>query len=154
MAGVNKAMLLGNLGRDPELRWTQSGQAVCNFSLATSESWTDQQGERVEKVEWHRIVVWGKPAEACAQYLYKGSSCFIEGRLTTRAWESREGEQRQTTEIVAQSVQFLGKKGDGQRSDNRDGMDQSRGDDNYDQSQADDGDSDRQQPPLDDDIPF
>jgi single-strand DNA-binding protein len=108
MAGVNKAILIGNLGRDPELRYTQNGQAVTNFSLATSENWTDKSGERTERTEWHRIVAWGKTAELCAQYLSKGRTVYIEGRLQTRDWEDKEGVKRQTTEIVANTVQFLG----------------------------------------------
>ncbi len=108
MAGINKVILIGNLGRDPELRYTQSGQAVVNFSLATTESWTDKSGERTEKTEWHRIVAWAKTAELCAQYLSKGRSVYIEGRLQTRDWEDKEGVKRQTTEIVANTVQFLG----------------------------------------------
>ena len=112
MAGVNKAILIGNLGRDPELRYTQNGQAVVNFTLATSENWTDKtSGEKVERTEWHRIVVWGKTGEQCAQYLTKGRSVYIEGRLQTREWEDKEGQKRRTTEITAQSVQFLGGRG-------------------------------------------
>jgi len=84
MAGVNKAILVGNLGRDPELRQTPNGQSVCNFTLATSENWTDKSGERVERTEWHRIVVWGRTAEMCNQYLSKGRTVYIEGRIQTR----------------------------------------------------------------------
>jgi single-strand DNA-binding protein len=109
MAGVNKAILIGNLGRDPELRYTQNGQAVVNFTLATSESWNDKSsGEKVERTEWHRIVVWGKVGELCAQYLTKGRSVYVEGRIQTREWEDKEGQKRRTTEINAQSVKFLG----------------------------------------------
>ena len=109
MAGVNKAILIGNLGRDPELRYTQNGQAVANFTLATSESWNDKSsGEKVERTEWHRIVVWGKVGELCAQYLTKGRSVYVEGRIQTREWEDKEGQKRRTTEINAQSIKFLG----------------------------------------------
>ena len=108
MAGVNKAILIGNLGRDPELRYTQGGQAVANFSLATSESFNDKNGQRQERTEWHRIVVWGRVAENCAQYLAKGRTVYVEGRLQTREWENKEGQKQRTTEIVAQNVQFLG----------------------------------------------
>ena len=109
MAGVNKAILIGNLGRDPELRYTQNGQAVVNFTLATSETWNDKaSGEKVERTEWHRIVVWGKTGELCAQYLTKGRSVYVEGRIQTREWEDKEGQKRRTTEINAQSVKFLG----------------------------------------------
>jgi len=108
MAGVNKVILIGNLGRDPELRYTQSGQAVVNFTLATSENWTDKSGEKVERTEWHRIVVWGRVGELCAQYLSKGRTVYIEGRIQTREWEDKDGNKRYTTEINAQTVQFLG----------------------------------------------
>ena len=108
MASVNRVTLIGNLGRDPELRYTQSGQAVTNFSVATNEKWKDKDGQLQERTEWHRINVWGKSAENCAQYLSKGRSVYIEGRLQTRDWEDREGNKRQTTEVVAQRVQFLG----------------------------------------------
>jgi len=108
MAGVNKVILIGNLGRDPELRYTQSGQAVVNFTLATSENWNDKSGEKQERTEWHRIVVWGRVGELCAQYLSKGRTVYIEGRIQTREWEDKEGNKRSTTEINAQTVQFLG----------------------------------------------
>lgn len=108
MAGVNKVILIGNLGRDPELRTTQSGQAVANFTLATTENWTDKSGEKVERTEWHRIVTWGRTAELCAQYLSKGRTAYIEGRLQTREWEDKDGTKRQTTEINANTVQFIG----------------------------------------------
>jgi single-strand DNA-binding protein len=108
MAGVNKVILIGNLGRDPELRYTQGGQAVVNFTLATSENWTDKSGEKVERTEWHRVVVWGRVGELCAQYLAKGRTVYIEGRIQTREWEDKDGNKRFTTEINAQTVQFLG----------------------------------------------
>ncbi len=108
MAGVNKAILIGNLGRDPELRYTKGGQAVANFSLATSESYTTKEGRREDRTEWHRIVVWGRVAENCAQYLAKGRTVYVEGRIQTREWENKEGQKQRTTEIVAQNVQFLG----------------------------------------------
>ena len=111
MASVNKVILIGNLGRDPELRYTQSGQAVANFTLATTERFSNREGERQERTEWHRIVAWGRTAELCAQYLAKGRSVYIEGRLQTREWEDKEGQKRRTTEITAQSVQFLGGRG-------------------------------------------
>ena len=111
MASFNKVIVLGNLTRDPELRYTQNGQAVANFSLATTEKWNSREGQREERTEWHRIVTWGKTAELCAQYLSKGRSAYIEGRIQTREWEDREGQKRQTTEIVAQTVQFLGGRG-------------------------------------------
>jgi single-strand DNA-binding protein len=109
MAGVNKVILIGNLGRDPELRYTQSGQAVANFSLATSENWNDKSsGEKVERTEWHRITAWGKTAELAAQYLSKGRTVYVEGRLQTREYEDKEGIKRKVTEVVASNVTFLG----------------------------------------------
>jgi len=106
---VNKVILLGRLGQDPELKYTPSGAAVCNFSLATSESWTDKNsGQKQEKTEWHRIVVWGKLAELCNQYLSKGRQAFLEGKLQTRSWEDQSGNKKYTTEIVASTVQFIG----------------------------------------------
>jgi single-strand DNA-binding protein len=107
MAGINKVILIGNLGKDPELRHTPQGQAVANFSLATSENWTDKNGQKQERTEWHRVVVWGKTAELVAKYLSKGRKAFVEGKLQTRAWDDKEGQKRYTTEIIATSVQFL-----------------------------------------------
>ena len=105
---VNKVILLGRLGQDPELKYTPGGSAVCNFSLATTEGWTDKQGQKQEKTEWHRVVVWGKLAELCNQYLAKGRQAFLEGRLQTRAWDDKDGNKRYTTEILASTVQFIG----------------------------------------------
>ena len=150
MAGVNKAILVGNLGRDPELRQTPSGQSVCNFTLATSESWTDRNGERVERTEWHRIVAWGKTGELCAQYLSKGRTVYVEGRIQTREWEDKDGNKRYTTEINAQNVNFIGPRdsgggggGGGDYGSSRSGGGQG--------SNAPSGDI---APPPDDDIPF
>jgi single-strand DNA-binding protein len=111
MASVNKVILVGNLGRDPELRYIPSGQAVANFTLATNERWRDKEGNNQERTEWHRIVVWGKSAENCAQFLQKGRSVYVEGKLQTQEWEDKEGIKRKTTEVVAQTVQFLGGRG-------------------------------------------
>jgi single-strand DNA-binding protein len=105
---VNKVILLGRLGQDPELKYTPSGTAVCNFSIATSENWTDKSGQKQEKTEWHRIVVWGKLGELCNQYLSKGRQAFVEGRLQTRSWDDQQGNKKYTTEILASSVQFIG----------------------------------------------
>lgn len=106
---VNKVILLGRLGQDPELKYTPSGAAVCNFSIATSEAWTDRNsGQKNEKTEWHRIVVWGKLAELCNQYLSKGRQAFVEGKLQTRSWDDKDGNKRYTTEISANTVQFIG----------------------------------------------
>jgi single-strand DNA-binding protein len=110
---VNKVILVGRLGRDPELRYTPKGQAVANFTVATNEVWRNQDGERQERTEWHRIVVWGKTAEFCQNYVTKGRQIYIEGRLQTREWEDREGHKRWTTEIVAQNIQLLGSRREG-----------------------------------------
>jgi len=105
---VNKAVLVGRLGRDPETRYTQGGQAVANFTLATDESYKDRSGERQKRTEWHRIVVWGKLAEISQQYLKKGMLVYIEGRIQTRQWEDkRDGQKRTTTEIVANTMKML-----------------------------------------------
>ena len=108
MASVNKAIILGNLGADPEVKYTPSGMAVANFSIATKEQWTNKDGEKGEKTEWHRIVAWARLGEICGEYLRKGSQVYIEGRIQTRSWEDREGVKRYTTEIVAQTMQMLG----------------------------------------------
>lgn len=114
---VNKVILVGNLGADPELKTLESGQSVCTFSIATNERWTDKNNQKQERVEWHRIVVWGKMAESSAKYLEKGRQVFIEGKLQTRSWE-KDGQKHWMTEIVAQNVQFLGKgEGGGRRED-------------------------------------
>ena len=105
---VNKVILVGRLGQNPEVRYTPSGAAVANFSVATNENWTDKQGQKQERTEWHRVVVWGKLAELCNQYLAKGRQVYLEGRLQTREWEDKAGVKKHTTEVHAQTVQFLG----------------------------------------------
>ena len=105
---VNKVIILGRLGGDPELKYTPGGMAVCNFTVATSESWADKAGQKQERTEWHRVVVWGKLGELCNQYLAKGRQAFIEGSLQTRSWDDKNGGKRYTTEIVAKTVQFIG----------------------------------------------
>jgi single-strand DNA-binding protein len=109
MASVNKVILVGNLGRDPELRYTTSGTPVANFTMATTDRWTDPSGEKKERTEWHRIVVWGKQAEIVGEYLRKGRQVYIEGSLQTREWTDREGAKRYTTEVRAMRVQMLGR---------------------------------------------
>jgi len=109
MAGsVNKAIILGNLGADVELRYTQGGSSVANFRVATSESYTDKAGARQETTEWHSVVAWGKLAELCGEYLSKGSKVYVEGRLQTRKWQDKAGADRYTTEINAREVVFVG----------------------------------------------
>ena len=109
---LNKAMIIGRLGRDPELRYSQDGKPVCTMSAATDESYTDRNGQRVDRAEWHRIVVYGKTAENCAHHLGKGSLVFVEGSLQTRKWQDQQGQARYMTEIKAQRVNFLDRKGD------------------------------------------
>jgi len=109
MASVNKVILVGNLGRDPEVRYTTSGTPVANFTMATTDRWVDQaSGERKEQTEWHRIVVWGKQAEIAGEYLRKGKQVYVEGSLQTREWTDRDGNKRYTTEVRAQRFQMLG----------------------------------------------
>jgi single-strand DNA-binding protein len=111
MASVNKVILVGNLGADPEVRYAPSGTAVANFNMATTDQWTNKEGVKEEKTEWHRIVAFGRLGEICGEYLHKGKQVYVEGRLQTRSWEDREGVKRYTTEIVANTMQMLGPKG-------------------------------------------
>jgi single-strand DNA-binding protein len=150
MAGVNKAILVGNLGRDPELRQTPNGQSVVNFTLATSENWTDKGGERQERTEWHRIVVWGRTAEMCNQYLSKGRTVYVEGRIQTREWEDKDGNKRYTTEVNAQTVNFIGPRSDGGGG----GSSYAGRDDSRTTSPQADSPPASSGPPIDDDIPF
>jgi single-strand DNA-binding protein len=113
MRGVNKAILVGTLGKDPEQRYTPNGNAVCNISVATSEQWKDKQtGEKQERTEWHRVSMFGKLAEIAGQYLRKGSQVYLEGKIQTRKWQDKEGKDRYSTEIVADQMQMLGGKRD------------------------------------------
>src|SRR5437879_3041054 len=105
---VNRVMLIGNLGKDPEVRFTANGRAVARFPIATSEVWNDQEGQRQERTEWHNVVVWGKQGESCGQYLAKGRQVYIEGSIRTRQYDDKDGNRRYITEIIAQRVQFLG----------------------------------------------
>ena len=114
MASVNKVILVGNLGRDPEVRYTPGGSAVANFTLATTDRWNDPSGEKKERTEWHRIVVWGKQAEIAGEYLRKGRQVYVEGSLQTREWTDRDGNKRYTTEVRAQRFQMLGRPDDRQ----------------------------------------
>ena len=162
--GVNKVILIGNLGADPELRYTGSGTAVCNFNLATTESYKDRDGNQVENTEWHRIVAWARLAEICGEYLKKGRQVYIEGQLQTRQWEDKDGNTRYTTEIKAREMQMLGG-----RDDNGGGGNYGGGSDGYDQrpqrQSNNGGGGQRQQKPAssggddysftpDDDLPF
>lgn len=140
--GVNKVILIGNLGADPEMKYTPGGTAICKFNIATTEKFKDREGNPQERTEWHRIVVWGKSAEACGQHLAKGRQVYVEGGLRTRSWDDSDGVKRYMTEIHARDVQFLGSAPNGQGQGG--GAGQPNGDGgNY------------GPPPLgDDDIPF
>src|SRR6478609_4935796 len=129
MASVNKVILVGNLGRDPEVRYMPNGEAVCNFSIATTDSWKDKSGAKQERTEWHNIVMYRKLAEIAGEYLKKGRPVYVEGRLQTRKWQTKEGQDRYTTEIIADQMQMLGGRDGG-------GMDQSSGMDDSAYSQA------------------
>ena len=149
--GINKAIIVGNLGRDPEVRYTANGNAIANITVATTESWKDKQsGERQEKTEWHRVVFFGRLAEIAGEYLKKGAQVYIEGRLQTRKWEDKSGQERYTTEIVANEMQMLGSRGDGTTGTSNDdysGEAQST-------TGSSGGGAGGGDPDLDDDIPF
>ncbi len=114
MSGVNKVIIVGRLGGDPEVRYTPGGQSVARLSIATSENWNDKQGQKQERTEWHRVVVWGKMAEVVGQHLTKGRQVYVEGRLQTRSWDDKAtGQKKYSTEIVASTVQFLGGSSEG-----------------------------------------
>lgn len=149
---VNRVILVGRLGRDPETRYTGGGQAVANFSLATDESYRDRNGERQKRTEWHKIVVWGKQAEIAQQYLKKGSLVFVEGRIQSREWQDKEGQKRTSFEIVANNFRMLGG-----RSDSAPGAAPApaRAADEFDQGGHDDAGSPSAAPEIsDEDIPF
>jgi single-strand DNA-binding protein len=114
---VNKVILIGRLGKDPEVRYTPDGTMVTNFNLATDEQRKDKNGEKIQRTEWHRIVTWGKLAEICGNYLVKGKLVFVEGRIQTRSWEDKEGVKRYTTEIIASNMQMLDSKGQNKAGD-------------------------------------
>lgn len=112
MAGVNKVIIVGRLGADPEVRNLNNGGSTTRLSVATSENWVDKEGQKQERTEWHRVVVWGKLAEICGKHLSKGRQVYVEGRLQTRSWEDQQGQKRYSTEVVANTVQFLGAPGE------------------------------------------
>jgi single-strand DNA-binding protein len=147
MGSVNKVILVGNLGRDAELRYTPGGAAVATLNLATTEVWNDKGGQRQEKTEWHRIVLWGKQAESLQEYLTKGKQIYVEGRLQTRQWDDKDGNKRYTTEIKADRITLLGGGGGGGR-----GASMDRGGAAI--SHAAGGDEPPIEPITDDDIPF
>ncbi|HXK27259.1 MAG TPA: single-stranded DNA-binding protein [Candidatus Binatia bacterium] len=139
---VNKVILVGNLGKDPEVRFTNSGSAVARLSVATSEVWNDRDGNRQERTEWHNVVVWGKQGEHCGQYLAKGRQVYVEGSIRTRSYDDKSGNKRYVTEVVAQRVQFLGGGGGTRLAQQAES------------APADDAQSGGGQPPIDDDVPF
>ena len=141
---VNKVMLIGNLGKDPEVRFTANGRAMARFPIATSEVWVDAEGHRQERTEWHNIVVWGKQGETCGQYLAKGRQVYVEGSIRSHSYDDKSGNKRYVTEIVAQRVRFLGGGGGGRMAPEAPEA----------EGQADDSPVGGDAPPTDDDIPF
>ena len=154
MGSVNKVILVGNLGADPELKYTPSNRPVCNLSVATNEVWKDKGGQKQERVEWHRVNVWGDQAETCSKYLTKGRMVYVEGRIQTRSWDDKEGKKRYTTEVVADRVVFLGGQGPGaEGAGGGGGGAKKRGWGEESQTPAA-ADGPSGPPPSDDDIPF
>jgi single-strand DNA-binding protein len=154
MGSVNKVILVGNLGRDAELRYTPGGAAVSTLNMATTETWTDKGGQRQEKTEWHRVVFWGKVAESLTEYLTKGKQVYVEGRLETRQWNDKDGNKRYTTEIKGDKIVLLGSAGGG---GGRGGGGMSRGAATGDEGMGGHGGApapDVSEPITDDDIPF
>jgi single-strand DNA-binding protein len=145
MGSVNKVILVGNLGRDAELRYTPGGAAVATLNMATTEVWNDKQGQRQEKTEWHRVILWGKQAESLQEYLTKGKQIYVEGRLQTRQWDDKDGNKRYTTEVKADRITLLGGGGGGRGG----GMDRGTP-----ASHAGGIDEPPMEPITDDDIPF
>ncbi len=158
--GINKVILVGNLGQDPEVRYMPNGNAVTNMTIATTESWNDKQtGERQEKTEWHRVVMFRKLAEIAGEYLKKGSQVYIEGKLQTRKWQDNNGNDRYTTEIVANEMQMLGSRAGGGQYQNQGQNNQSQGSGAFDKPSSSapaqkQGDAPAGPPDFDDDIPF
>ena len=148
MGSVNKVILVGNLGRDAELRYTPGGAAVATLNLATTEVWNDKGGQRQEKTEWHRIVLWGKQAESLQEYLTKGKQIYVEGRLQTRQWDDKDGNKKYTTEIKADRITLLGGGGGGARGGTE------RGERGAASTSHAGGDEPPMEPITDDDIPF
>jgi len=152
MAGINKAILIGNLGRDPEIRYTPNGTAVANFTIATTETISTKDGGREDRTEWHRIVAFGRLAEICGEYLAKGRQVYIEGRIQTRDWEDRDGNKRTTTEIIANTMQMLGSPPSGAGS--RSSASQRTGRPAEKSPAVNNAGPDYDGPPPDNDIPF
>ncbi len=151
MGSVNKVILVGNLGRDAELRYTPGGAAVATLNMATTEVWNDKAGQKQEKTEWHRVILWGKPAESLNEYLTKGKQIYVEGRLQTRQWDDKDGNKRYTTEIRGDRVVLLG---GGGRTGSGGGMSRGASHDDMGGSQGAAPSPDASEPLTDDDIPF
>jgi single-strand DNA-binding protein len=155
MGSVNKVILVGNLGADPELKYTPSNRPVCNLSIATNEVWKDKTGQKQEKTEWHRVNVWGEQAEHCSKYLAKGRSVYVEGRLQTRSWDDKDGKKRYSTEVVAERVVFLqGAGGAAGGADSAAGGRGKRGFGEESPASPPAAEAPAAPPPGDDDIPF
>jgi single-strand DNA-binding protein len=152
MGSVNKVILVGNLGRDAELRYTPGGAAVATLNMATTETWNDKGGQRQEKTEWHRVVFWGKVAESLTEYLTKGKQVYVEGRLETRQWNDKDGNKRYTTEIKGDKIVLLGGGGGGGQRGG--GMSRGGGEESMGGSQPSHGADVPDTPLTDDDIPF
>ncbi len=153
---LNKVLLLGNLGKDPEVRYTSSGRAVATFTLATSQQWRDQDGNDQERTEWHRVVAWGRLGEVCGEYLSKGKQVFIEGRIQSREWEDQEGNKRTTVEIIANDMIMLGGGSPSQSRSSGEGQKRQAPAQSRSQEQGSKREVGRSQqpPPPEDDIPF
>lgn len=151
---LNKVMLIGYLGRDPEVRYTSSGRAVATFSIATSQRWKDQDGTDQERTEWHRIVAWGKLGEICSEYLSKGKQIYLEGRIQSREWEDQDGNKRTTYEIVANDIIMIGSAGPQQMHSEEVQRKPSQGGEDKPAPPIRRGDARYPPPPSDDDIPF
>jgi single-strand DNA-binding protein len=154
MAGINKAILVGNLGKDPEFKYTPSGQPVATFSLATSERFTDKNGQRQDRTEWHNIVVWGKLAEIANQFLKKGRTVYIEGRITTRSWDDKDGNKKYKTEIVASVVEFIGTTGGGASGSGASDDHPANFPSSYDQAPMNNTSNSRPDTMVEEDLPF
>lgn len=156
MAGVNKVILVGHLGSDPEVRYPSSGTAVASFNIAISRSWNSRDGQRQEKTEWVKIVAWEKLAEICGQHLSKGRQVYVEGELQTREWTDKEGNKRKTTEVRARDVQFLGSKDGGGRRAGGEGSDRGGMQDggSHSSSSSSESHTNYGPPPGEDDVPF
>ena len=154
MGSVNKVILVGNLGRDAELRYTPGGAAVATINMATTEVWNDKAGQKQEKTEWHRVILWGKSAESLSEYLTKGKQIYVEGRLQTRQWDDKDGNKRYTTEIKGDKIVLLGGGGGGGGQRSSGGMSRGGGEESTGGSQGSSHSDVPEQPLTDDDIPF